>query len=159
MTGQMPQAIKIIIALVIGTPIVYFIGSIAMAIYFSHPSRRMGRHLSKKLRPIWRAQWKGKVDDLQERLLVAVQGQNVGAQPAPFGRPAVALYGSHGDVVLNNPMFVLTLRRDGRTRVQIELRSGSPIRRPPRASCTHAIDAVDAALRTIGELDDLSRPG
>jgi hypothetical protein len=155
----MAQAIKIIIALVIVTPVVYFIGSIAMAMYFSHPTRRMGRRLSAKLRPMWRAQWKGKVDDLQERLLVEMRGHNLGAQPAPFGRPAIALYASQGNVVLNSPMLVLTLRRDGRTRIRIELRSGSPIRRPKRASCTHTIDAIDAALRTIGELDDLSRPG
>ena len=135
-----------------------FIGGIAAAVYATSRRGRNGRQLAPVVRPVLRAKWPGRLDDLRDRIVAELRrsAPRVSASVAAFHRPAVAIFVNTARGTREATLLAV-VGRDGRGGMRIEVRSGSAFRRPRRATCLEVLALLEAALRTVPGLADLDR--
>jgi hypothetical protein len=150
-----PTLIRVIVAGVVLLLAGFAIGSVATAFYAASRRGRSGRALASTVRPNLSVLWPGRIDALRDAVVDELRARRVTTQRGPLGcsaaafyRPAIALYvsGPRGTVA----SFLAIVARAGKGAADIELRSGHPFRRPPKALCIEVMDALQSAVVGVG---------
>ena len=142
----------------------FFVGILIAIVAARRVARGQFRRLHSTVRARISGGWSDRLDGLRDQLARTVSEQRLaaselvlGASRATTSRPAVAITVTVAKPYRRMASFLAILSRDGKRSFALELRSGSPLRRPSLELSLEVMNLVERAVVSIAGVENVTR--